>query len=86
MHECLSTIINMVLSVQVYYYSDINIANFKRYFLHVLNTFLLFILDYFHLQLIDRSTGYVRVISSRVMPTNKGCFISIYNIEISSTN
>nr|DAY90026.1 MAG TPA: hypothetical protein [Caudoviricetes sp.] len=32
MHECLSTIINMVLSVQVYYYSDINIANFIRYF------------------------------------------------------
>lgn len=30
LHECLSTIINMVLSVQVYYYSNKNIANFKR--------------------------------------------------------
>ena len=49
LHECLSTIINMVLSVQVYYYSDINIANFIRYFLHVLSSFLPLILDYFHL-------------------------------------
>ena len=47
LHECLSTIINMVLSVQVYYYSDINIANFKGMFLYALSSFLPFILDYF---------------------------------------
>nr|DAF04614.1 MAG TPA: hypothetical protein [Bacteriophage sp.] len=32
LHECLSTIINMVLSVEVYYYKEKNIANFKRSF------------------------------------------------------